>query len=283
MSLNVLAAGASRHIGYHTSVRLLEAGATVTFLLRSPEVFDGDEVIQKYVKDGKAKLFKGDALVEDDVRSVWAEASKEQPVDLLLFTVGFNGSPSFSLTKGVQIKPANLATQCLFNILCGIPKTEPNSSSGSKLKLITLSSIGASRSARAKLPIHYKMLYGYLIAGPLIDKLGMERVAAHVSGQEWDVQGDGEPDEDIMGPSWRERQGLPAPGTLESVVIRAGTLNDGECRADNVEAGRKPYRFVIDKDQVSGSISRKDVAHFAFDLITKRWDELKNHTVNVAY
>jgi hypothetical protein len=64
-------------------------------LLRTPTVFDNDEVIQEYVKSGKARLVKGDALVRDDCKKAWEEAAKGEPgegVDLLLFTVG--ASPS---------------------------------------------------------------------------------------------------------------------------------------------------------------------------------------------
>lgn len=62
----------------------------MTFLLRSPATFDDDESIQKYVKSEKARLVKGDGLVLADVRNVWAAASSDRPVDVLLFTVGFS-------------------------------------------------------------------------------------------------------------------------------------------------------------------------------------------------
>ena len=86
MSLNVLSVGGSRHIGYHASLRLLSTsfeslkfsrthdstgnGATVTFLMRSPSAFDSDEEVQKYVKQGTAKLVKGDALVAEDFQMI---------------------------------------------------------------------------------------------------------------------------------------------------------------------------------------------------------------------
>ena len=60
----------------------------MTFLLRSPGVFDSDTVIQKYVESGHARLLKGDALVAEDVQRAWDEAAKDRPVDVLLFTVG---------------------------------------------------------------------------------------------------------------------------------------------------------------------------------------------------
>ena len=114
MALNVLSIGGSRHIGYHSALRFLGeplpdfvvafrliicttigGGSTVTFLLRNPAVFNGDEAIQTYVKSGHARLVKGDALVHEDIKRLWAEASSERPVDLLLFTLGYS-TPSTS-------------------------------------------------------------------------------------------------------------------------------------------------------------------------------------------
>jgi len=104
--LNILAIGGSRNIGYYSAVRFLgmyllqprhylcvtdflqASGSTVTFLLRSPSVFDQDEAIQGYVGSGQAHLLKGDALVRDDVQCAWDHAAKAGDVDLLLFTVG---------------------------------------------------------------------------------------------------------------------------------------------------------------------------------------------------
>lgn len=105
--MNVYAIGASRNIGYHSAVRLLstlslyprktvtdsraiEKGATITFLLRSLDVFETDELIQGYVKSGHVRLVQGDALKAEDVVKGW-EAAQEGPqshVDLVLFTLG---------------------------------------------------------------------------------------------------------------------------------------------------------------------------------------------------
>jgi hypothetical protein len=61
----------------------------VTFLLRSPSVFDGDTTIQKYVASGHARLLKGDASVEADTQRAWNEAGV---VDAVIFTVGMPSS-----------------------------------------------------------------------------------------------------------------------------------------------------------------------------------------------
>ena len=70
---------------------MIDKGATVTFLLRNPAVFDTDEVIQPRVRSGKARLVKGDALNIEDVARGWAEAqaaTDKRHVDFVLFTVG---------------------------------------------------------------------------------------------------------------------------------------------------------------------------------------------------
>lgn len=44
--------------------------------------------MQDYVKSGKVRVVKGDALIQADVQRAWDEASTTGTVDLLLFTVG---------------------------------------------------------------------------------------------------------------------------------------------------------------------------------------------------
>ncbi|KAF8967288.1 hypothetical protein BDZ97DRAFT_1756031 [Flammula alnicola] len=276
MPLNVLVIGGSRHIGYHAALRFLDDGATVTFLLRSPATFDSDEAIQKHVKLEKARLVQGDGLVVEDVRNVWAKASQEQPVDLLLFTVGFNGNPKFHPLKGFVISPNNLVTQCLLNVLCEMPKTSPLP------KVITLSTSGVSRSSRAKVPFLLKPLYGYLISSALQDKLGVERVIYHCADWAWNPR-DGEPSAEIMGVDWTKREGLPVAGTLKNaMVLRPALLNDGECRADANAKDTAVYR--AGEGEVGGwSISRKDVAHFIYEAVTKNWEEYGGKQISVAY
>ncbi|RDB18788.1 hypothetical protein Hypma_014592 [Hypsizygus marmoreus] len=286
MSQNILTIGGSRNIGYFSSVRFLDAGHTVTFLLRSPSVFDKDEKIQSYVKSGKAFLVKGDALIKDDMQRAWTEAATRSPsgiVDILLFTVG--GTPKFHLTKGFVITPFNLVTQSLFNVLTTMPQQQPAP------KLITISSTGLTRTSHASLPLPLKPLYGYFLAVPHKDKVGAERVIAHCAGWDWNTKDDGEPGDDVMGGSeWKEREGLPAPGTLKRIlVVRPALLTDGECAAEKEVEGKKgkgkgkpPYR-VSEEELGRWTISRKDVAHFVFDAALNRWDEFEGKRVSIAY
>ena len=64
-------------------------------MLRSTSAFDQDETMQKYIKNGQARLIKGDTLKAETVKAGW-EAALEAgngSVDLALFTVGMSSPP----------------------------------------------------------------------------------------------------------------------------------------------------------------------------------------------
>ncbi|KAJ7163552.1 hypothetical protein C8R43DRAFT_989975 [Mycena crocata] len=272
--MNILAVGASRpgNIGYYSAIRLLEKGATVTFLLRSPAVFDGDSTIQKFVRSGNVRLVKGDATNELDTKRAWDEAGM---VDVLMFSVG--GTPSFTL-RGFVIHPHNLVTQCMLSILC----TMPTYSDALQPKIVIVSGGSLTPAAMAALPLLLKPVYA-MITVPRLDKLGMERVVSHCAGWSWDTA---EPTADIMGgEDWMQRKGLPAKGSLKHVlIIRPALLTDGECVADKLAAqgnGKAPY--IVSEDDLSRyTMSRKDAAHFLVSALN-RWDEFENKRVNIAY
>ncbi|OJA19660.1 hypothetical protein AZE42_02817 [Rhizopogon vesiculosus] len=269
----VLVIGGSRNIGYYSAVRLLDLGATVTFLLRSPTVFDQDETIQSYVKRGKALLIQGDALVKDDVSRAWLKAGQgddDRPVDFLLFTVG--GLPHFSLTKGFVVSPPNLVTQSLLNVLETLPSAHT--------KIITISSTGLTRASHKALPLLLKPLYGYLLSEPHKDKCGAEEVIAHCAGWSWDARDSA--GEEILGADWENRIIFPGRGQLKSiVVVRPALLTDGECRADVKGSGA--YRVKEGDVECSWSVSRRDVAHFLVEGVVKHWQEWEGKCVSIAY
>ncbi|KIY66660.1 hypothetical protein CYLTODRAFT_398392 [Cylindrobasidium torrendii FP15055 ss-10] len=275
---NVLVFGGSRNIGYYSALRFLRQGASVNFMLRSTSVFDDSAShaeLQTYIKSGKAKLLKGDALVNTDVKSAYEAASACSPVDLVLFTVG--GIPEFSLTKGFVLNPPDLVSKCFLNVICSIPTDSPN------LKCIFISSSGLTKkSHRAAVPGLFKPLYSHFLAGPHRDKIGMERVLAYCTGWSWEAE-DGEAT-DVLGTDWRERTGLPAPGSLENVlVIRPALLTDGECVAETDTKGKAPYRIALDADLKGYTISRKDVSHLVAVAATEKWNEYKNKIVGIVY
>ncbi|KAG5636651.1 hypothetical protein DXG03_004696 [Asterophora parasitica] len=130
------------------------------------------------------------------------------------------------------------------------------------------------------LPSLLKPVYGYLIAVPHRDKVGVERVMAHVAGWKWNDKEDGELVENVLDAQGRWRNGLPTEGTLKEVlVIRPAIFTDGDCLA---ESGKKMCR-VSEKELGGWTVSRKDVAHFVADAALNRWGEFKGKRVNIAY
>jgi len=280
MSENVLVLGGSRNIGYHAALRLLAAGATVTFLLRSTSVFDNDEVVQGYIKSGKARLIKGDGLIKDDVKRAWEESGRDRPVDTVVFTVG--GKPKFHVTKGFVLDPPNLVAMCFLNLITTMP--QPSEANPNQLKMIVITSLGLTPSTHQSLPLLLRPVYSYLLDQPHKDKLGVERLAFHCMGREWPT-GVPEPAENIMGSDWANREGLPKFGSFSNVIIvRPALLTDGECVADKLEhAGKKkPYR--VGSEEISGyTVSRKDVAHFIVEDALKNWEKYRDTIATIVY
>jgi hypothetical protein len=116
--MKIFAIGASKNIGYFTTLRehpsrffevlyslislitdLLEAGHTVVYLMRSPKAFEADETIQGYVKQGKVIVAKGDALNKEQVQAAWDTANQDGRVELVLFSVGMYSSSHMMILK----------------------------------------------------------------------------------------------------------------------------------------------------------------------------------------
>lgn len=121
---------------------------------------------------------------------------------------------------------------------------------------------------------------------PREDKLGAERVVSHCAGWPWDTKDDGEAKEEIVGKDWTRREGLPAAGSLKNIlVVRPAILTDGECTAEagGTDKADKPTYRVSEGEITGYTISRKDVAHFVVDAVTKRWDEYHNKRITIVY
>ena len=316
--MNVFALGASKNIGYFAAIRLLSArslifyndlhaetlsdkGATVTFLLRNTSVFDADESIQPFVRSGKARLVKGDALNIDDVARGWAEAqaaSEAQHVDVLLFSVGqssprfisppHNADPvaggvpeSFHWRKGAQIKPANLCSACLLNVVRTLPANQRTP--GAQPRCVVVTSTGITKGSHDGLPLAMKGLYSYLLDGPHVDKFGMERLLAHCAGAPFARDAYRA---DLLPPRWQALDGVPAPGALPTVlVVRPAWLTDGPAKADEPAQKRAaPYKVQRGDDAKLGwTISRRDVAHFIVERGLANWDEWQGQVVSLSY
>ncbi|KAG8901475.1 hypothetical protein FRB99_005279 [Tulasnella sp. 403] len=265
--MKVFAIGASRNIGYLSALKFLQQGHTVAFLLRRTNVFDNDDAMKTYIASGKVQLIQGDALVEDDMRRAWTEASPvDTPVDLVLFSVG--GTLQFTLKKGFFIHPPNLCTTALLNTL----STYPDRSSEIQPKFVVVTSSGITRSSHNDLPFAMKPVYSVLLKSPHADKLGMEKLLHHSSGSSaaWTEAG---PKEAILAPGWESKVG--ETGWLKHlVIVRPSWLTDGpETGVYKVgEDLRKRY-----------TISRKDVAHFIAGDLMDKWGEFEGKGVVIGY
>ncbi|KAI0697307.1 hypothetical protein C8T65DRAFT_710411 [Cerioporus squamosus] len=274
--------GGSKNIGYYSALRLLKQGATVTFLLRSTSVFDNDEQILPFIKNGKAQLVRGDALNRDDVRNAWQAAFQAggEKVDVVLFTIG--GKPSFSMSRGFVLDPPDLCTRSLLNVLSTIPnslcapETQP--------RFVIVTSMGITSESHSAVPLALKPLYGAVLPAAHADKLGMECILARSAGLSWSSKD--APSKGILPEGWQSSPGLLGQGELKHLVImRPALLTDGECRGDEVgKAGKAPYRSKKDGNMGSAyRVSRKDVAHFVVQEVLPRWSEWERSGVVLAY
>ncbi|KAG8902305.1 hypothetical protein FRB99_004644 [Tulasnella sp. 403] len=265
--MKAFAIGASRNIGYFTALKFLQQGHTVAFLLRKTNVFDNDDTMKSFIASGQVQLIKGDALVEDDMRRAWAEASSvDAPVDLVLFSVG--GTLQFTLKKGFFIHPPNLCTAALLNTL----STYPNPSSAIQTKFVVITSSGITQSSHDDLPCVMKPMYSVLLKSPHADKLGMEKLLHHSSGSSavWIEAG---PKKEILATGWESRVG--EKGWLKHlVIVRPSFLTDGP------ETGVYQVGEDLKKRY---TISRRDVAHFIGGTLLEKWDEFEGKGVVIGY
>ncbi|TFK68298.1 hypothetical protein BDN72DRAFT_858523 [Pluteus cervinus] len=285
MAKNIYVIGGSKHIGYHASVRLLAAGCNVVFLLRNPTAFDNDTTIREHIKNGKAHLVKGDALIKDNVQSGWDEAHKHGPIDTVLFTLG-GTSGHLSLRLGIVPHPMDICTRALLNLLTTYPTQQ-----FPQPKLILHTSIGLTKKGHAGVPLLLKPVYVWFLRGAHADKKASERLIAHCANNTWDVADAGEPTEDFLPIGWKEIPGLPEQGTLKNfLIVRPALLTDGECLADKEQKpgkdGKVKPAYRYSEEELGGyTISRRDVGHFDAEVIldSKRWEEVEGKTLNIGY
>jgi hypothetical protein len=162
------------------------------------------------------------------------------------------------------------------NAICTMPQPT---------RVVTLSAIGVVHASYVALPLIYKPLYSYVIHAPHVDKMGVERLAAHCTGREWSAD-DPEPTKEIMGSGeWTGREGLPEKGGLKDVVVvRPTILTDGACYAETAASKeKKPYRVSDGEITCAYTISRKDVAHFIVEDLIPRWEEYRGKCISLAY
>lgn len=142
--------------------------------------------------------------------------------------------------------------------------------------------MGITSAGYKKLPIILKPVYSFVLASVQDDKLGVENIAARYVGR---VLPDTAKPE-VLPSNWTDEEGVMDRGEYKKiVVIRPTVLTDGECQGDLVSAGGKtPYRLV--EDDITGySISRKDIAHFVAEELTKDevWVKWEGKCAAISY
>ncbi|KAI0820179.1 hypothetical protein BC628DRAFT_1423116 [Trametes gibbosa] len=278
--MNAFVLGGSKNIGYYAAVRLLDQGASVTFLLRKTSAFDDDEKIQSYVSKGKARLVSGDALNIEDVQKGWAAALElgNGSIDVVLSSIG--SLPNFSFTKGLVLPIPDLCTRSLLNLFRTLP--ESLRAPGAQPRIIVVTSRGITHAAHKTLPAPLRAFYTHALAGPHEDKYGAERVLAHCLGDRWTEV---EPKETILPSGWKTLSGLPAEGEFRRIlVMRPALLTDGVCKGDEEsKKGKAPYKAVAGEITGGYTVSRRDIAHFIVQEALQNWSKWEGKGAVVVY
>ena len=151
-------------------------------------------------------------------------------------------------------------------------------------RFVVITSMGITAASHKALPLALKPLYGSMLSGPHEDKLGAERVLAHVRGRPWTVADAIK--KEVLPDGWQDAPGLPREGEIRQVVvIRPALLTDGECKGEaGAKKGKAPYRTLKDGDFGDGyRVSRKDVAHFIVCDALPNWEKWEGSGITVAY
>lgn len=175
------------------------------------------------------------------------------------------------MTKGVIISPPNLVTQSLLNVFETIPPSNP--------KVITVSSTGVTEESHKALPLPHRVLYPYLLDGPLKDKRGAEQIYARVADWPWEKKNDA--GSDILPDGWTDR--VPHGQHKNLLVIRPALLINCESLGEKTPEKKDGYRVQDGDMKGAYKISRNDVAHFIVEGALKRWDEWAGRCVSIAY
>ena len=192
------------------------------------------------------------------------------------------------MTRGFVFDPPDLVTRSLINTFSTMPSELRAPESQPRFVVIT--SMGITAASHKALPLALKPLYGSMLSGPHNDKLGAERVLAHVRGLPWTAADAIK--KEVLPDGWQDTAaGLPKEGEIRQVVIiRPALLTDGECKGDAAGAKKEgkgkgaSYRTLKDGDFGDGyRVSRKDVAHFIVCDALPNWEKWEGSGVTLAY
>ena len=186
------------------------------------------------------------------------------------------------MTCGFVFNPPDIVARSLMNTFSTIPDALRAPEHQPRFVIIT--SMGITSTSHKALPLALKPLYGTMLQGPHEDKLGAERLLAHLRRLPWTV-----PDEvkkEVLPDGWRDTPGLPRAGEIRQlIIVRPALLSDGPCKGDaGAKKGKGPYRTLKDGDFGDGyRVSRKDIAHFIVCDALPNWEKWEGSGITVAY
>ncbi|BEJ13746.1 hypothetical protein CspHIS471_0309200 [Cutaneotrichosporon sp. HIS471] len=254
MSYHIAILGASKGIANHVLHNLLSSSppVTITLLLRKPAALDGDKLVAEAIKNGRVKIVKGDATVQDDVEKALEGANA------VLTSVG--GTPSFTL-RGFKIDNPTLCTDAALALLRVLERKPENQ----RPRIIAVSSMGIGENHH-KMPFLLRILYPWMLSGPHADKEGMEYLylrASNIGGTPTP------PPINILSEANRDvSRVLP-----ELILVRPALLTDG-AESGAVRAGEDVYTYRV---------SRADVGRWITDNCMPEKGEWVNRAPVLGY
>ncbi|CAE6452416.1 unnamed protein product [Rhizoctonia solani] len=208
---------------------------------------ESDPSMSEYVRNGLAKLVRGDALVREDVQKAWDAASSDGQVDLIFSGIG--GDPSFSITQGFIVTPADITTRSM-SILLSVVQASPV-----RPRLVAITSNGLDHRSHSLLPLALRIFYGWFLRQPHEDKIGLESNIKQATSSE----------------GWLDPK--------NAVIVRPALLTSGKCVADT-----KPNAYRVGEELGSAwTVSRADVGHFVVEKVLEDWNKWAGKAWVIAY
>jgi hypothetical protein len=259
----------------------------VTIVLRSPAVLQEDPAFKQYLENERVKLIKGDAMNENDVLEAWKDANSSVPVDLVFFSLGpfpllcfpkidlltfaYEGpATKFKLFQGFVADTPNVSTMSFLHTMRAVAQTIAESTT-SVPRIVVISAKSVTPGALALNPAPVRLIIGWVLRAPNLDKRGMEAIAFHGLGK--DYEEGMTPGEPILPNGWKDT--LPPAGWAKrTVIVRPPELTDGPATGK--------YRASA-KDFLVRRISRRDLGSYIAGPLEDRWDDFAGEVIAVGY
>jgi hypothetical protein len=176
----------------------------------------------------------------------------------------------FKLFQGFVIDPPNVSTLSLLHVLRAVAQTSAESTTPVP-RIVVVSAKSVTPESLALNPAPVRLIIGWVLRGPNLDKRGMEAIVFHGLGK--DYEEGMTPGEPILPNGWRDT--LPPAGWAKrAVIVRPPELTDGPATGK--------YRANV-KDFLVRKISRRDLGNYIAGPLEDKWDEFAGEVVTVGY